>query len=95
MLQLTRIPVDSSMLFSVAYDKETSTLYAEFNTGQVWGYANVSEEVFNGLLKASSVGSYMRYAVLGCYGDYQVRRGRDFKWQVHQDLRLGNSPRLD
>ena len=42
------------MLSSVAYDKETSTLYGKFNTGQVWAYANVSEEVFNGLLKKGS-----------------------------------------
>lgn len=81
MTTLARIPVNSSMLSAVAYDEKEQILYAEFaNTGKVYAYEEVEKEVFEELLAAQSVGSYFRDNILDCYGDWQVKRGRDFKW---------------
>ncbi len=64
------IPVKSSQLKEVAYDAASETLYVRFhNTGKVYSYSPVSQEKFDGLLAADSVGKYyhahIRKAVTG------------------------------
>nr|DAD66406.1 MAG TPA: KTSC domain [Myoviridae sp. ctSyg22]DAN39455.1 MAG TPA: KTSC domain [Bacteriophage sp.]DAP62714.1 MAG TPA: KTSC domain [Caudoviricetes sp.] len=57
MLQM--ILVSSSNVHSVGYDKNTSTLYVKFHSGQTYAYYSVPEFHYTGLLNASSVGSYL------------------------------------
>lgn len=79
--KLKRIPLDSSMIEAAAYDQASKTLYLQYvNTGKVFAYEEVPEEIFQELLAASSVGRFVRAEILGCYADYLVRSGRDFRW---------------
>ena len=57
MLQM--ILVSSSNVHSVGYDKNTSTLYVKFHSGQTYAYYFVPEFHYTRLLNASSVGSYL------------------------------------
>ncbi len=55
---MERIPVQSSNLRSVGYDRESGTLEIEFKSGRVYQYSGVPEEVYEGLMSASSHGTY-------------------------------------
>jgi len=55
---MDRIYVESRMLLSVGYDRETSTLEVEFRGGGVYQYFGVPETVYDGLLSAGSKGGY-------------------------------------
>lgn len=75
--KLNRIPIDSSMIKAAAYDKNSKTLYLQFlNTGKVFAYEDVPEDVFQELLHADSVGRFVRSEIKGGYAGYQVRSGR-------------------
>ena len=50
------IPVSSSNLSSVGY--ENGTLYIAFNSGGVYAYFDVPLSIYQGLMAASSHGSY-------------------------------------
>lgn len=50
------IPVSSSNLSSVGY--KNGTLHVRFNSGWLYAYYNVPENVFRELMAASSHGSY-------------------------------------
>ena len=52
------IPVSSSNLESVGYEPATQTLRIEFKNGGVYEYHNVPEAEYQGLMSASSKGSY-------------------------------------
>jgi hypothetical protein len=53
-----RIPIQSSNIKSVGYDPLTSTLEVEFLNGSQYQYFRVPRQVYEGLIKASSKGSY-------------------------------------
>jgi hypothetical protein len=55
---MDRTPVSSSNLVSIGYDSETQTLEIEFVRGSVYQYSGVPEHEFQGLMSASSHGSY-------------------------------------
>ena len=60
------IPVSSSNLVSVGYDMSTSTLRIKFHSG-MYDYYNVPEDVFEGLLNASSKGKYHHAYIKNSY----------------------------
>ena len=68
------IPVESSMISSVGYDKATNVLRVVFNSGAVWVYSKVPEKVYAELIAAGSKGSYMRGCVIGAYSERCIRR---------------------
>ena len=53
---MNMIPVASSNLSAVGY--EGSTLYIRFHSGAVYEYYDVPSSVYNGLMSASSKGTY-------------------------------------
>ena len=53
-----RIPVASSNIASVGYDKETRILEIEFHHGAIYQYFDVPEEVYIGLINSSAKASY-------------------------------------
>jgi len=60
---MTRQPVASSNIKSLGHDG--STLEVEFTNGRIYRYAEVSPEVFQGLLGAESVGKHFNQNVKG------------------------------
>ncbi len=55
---MQRKPVDSSNLASVGYDSDAKILEIEFNSGGIYQYFDVPESVYEGLMSASSHGTY-------------------------------------
>lgn len=55
---MNRTSVTSSNLASVGYDSTTQTLEIKFLHGSVYQYLNVPLSVYQGLMAASSHGSY-------------------------------------
>lgn len=56
---MERIPVSSSNVQAIGYDEGMQTLEVEFNNGAVYQYFNVPKDEYEGLMNASSKGSYM------------------------------------
>jgi hypothetical protein len=62
------VPVVSSQIAAVGYDKDSQKLRVEFlKNGSLYQYDDVPEEVFNNLVAAPSVGGYFGTAVKGVY----------------------------
>lgn len=51
--------VQSSNVKSVGYDKEDSNIHIELHSGECYMYKDVPKRVFQNLLKAPSIGSYI------------------------------------
>lgn len=64
---MERTAVTSSNIASVGYDTDSQTLEIEFNNGTVYQYFDVSEQVFNELKGAASVGGYLAANIKGTY----------------------------
>jgi hypothetical protein len=60
------IPVSSSNLVSVGYDGSSMTLRIQFHSG-IYDYFNVPENIYNGLLSASSKGQYHHAFIKNSY----------------------------
>jgi hypothetical protein len=55
---MNRTPVRSSVLISVSYDAQTSTLEMELASGGVYQYLDVPQSVVTELMNAPSLGQY-------------------------------------
>lgn len=72
---MNRTPVSSSNLASVGYDPEHEILEIEFRTGSVYQYFDVPVHIYEGLMHASSHGSYFdAHIKKGGYSYTRVRR---------------------
>ena len=58
-------PVSSSNISSIGY--ENGTLYVSFHSGGLYAYSGVPVSVYQGLMSASSHGSYLARIVKGVY----------------------------
>lgn len=67
-------PVSSSNLKAVGYDAETKTLQIEFLNGGLYEYYNIPENIYKGLMAASSHGSYFDQHIKK--GGYRYRKLR-------------------
>jgi hypothetical protein len=64
---MNRIPVSSSNVATVGYDSKTQTLEIEFNNGGVYQYFDVSQEIYEALISADSVGKFLNANIKGYY----------------------------
>lgn len=53
-----RVGVESKLLKGVAYHPESQTLEVQFHGGKVYRYHDLSEEKFQALMAAKSIGSH-------------------------------------
>jgi hypothetical protein len=58
MAGLRRIPVRSSVIAAVGYDRETAVLEVEFRSGDLYRYFAVPPSVHAALMEADSPGAY-------------------------------------
>ena len=61
------IPVSSSNVQSIAYDETQLILYVRFLNNSTYIYKGVPQIEFDGLLNASSVGSYLHRNIKNLY----------------------------
>ncbi len=69
---MNRTPVASSNVASVGYDPNTMTLEVEFMNGSVYQYFDVPETVYQGLMNASSIGTYLNQNIKANYRYTQI-----------------------
>ena len=71
---MVREQVSSSNLASVGYDPAAQILEIEFHSGGVYQYFGVPTAIYQGLMAASSHGSYFdQFIKKGGYGYQRVR----------------------
>jgi hypothetical protein len=70
---MQRQSVQSSNLRSVGYDAQSNTLEIEFNTGGVYQYFDVPANVYQGLISASSHGTYFHNYIKSSYRYTRIR----------------------
>ena len=63
---MNMVPVSSSNLVAVGYDQSSMTLRIQFNSG-LYDYYNVPENIYTGLLAASSKGQYHHSYIKNSY----------------------------
>ncbi len=70
---MERTPVTSSNLKSVGYDPQTKTLEVEFQSGSIYQYSEVPEDVYQALMSASSHGQYYVQNIRSVYLSTRIR----------------------
>ena len=63
----TTVPVSSTALSSCTYDDETQDLIITFVSGRSYTHAGVPAEVYQGLVMASSPGTFYNEVIKGVY----------------------------
>ena len=61
------IAVSSSNVESIGFDSSTETLFVRFLNGSLYEYKNVPIMVYEQLIAAPSIGSYMHRNIKGVY----------------------------
>ena len=56
---MNRTPVSSSSLAAIGYDRDLNTLEVEFRNGRCYQYYAVPPHLADGLMSATSKGSYL------------------------------------
>lgn len=65
--------VESSMVYAVAYDAGEKILEVVFRRGGIWKYHDVPKSEYLKMMKSDSIGSYVRYCIIGTYREEEVR----------------------
>lgn len=64
---MNRAPVTSRNVASVGYDASTMTLEVQFRNGSVYQYFDAPSSVYQELMSAQSVGTYLSQNIKGSY----------------------------
>lgn len=72
---MTITPVESSVLKTVGYDEVRRLLRVEFRSQAIYQYRGVPAAVYEGLLRASSKGTYFNQLIRGRFEDQLVAKG--------------------
>jgi len=67
------IPVSSSDLSAVGYDSSSETLTIEFNSGGLYEYYGVPQNIYEGLMSASSKGKFFHRFIRDSYDTDRIR----------------------
>lgn len=67
------VPVTSSQLSYIGYDKDSNTLYITFKNGSVYEYTDVPITVYNELMGAASVGKYFASNIKNNYRNSRIK----------------------
>ncbi len=69
---MERESVSSSMINSIGYNSDESTLEIEFSNESVYEYYDVSEDIFNDLRNADSSGVFFNTNIRGKYSESKI-----------------------
>lgn len=67
MLNIEKVPVTSSNIEAIGYDKETETLRIWFKAGSLYNYEKVPEYIFSEFKVSPTLGSYFAGIIKGKY----------------------------
>lgn len=70
---MQRVPVNSSNIKAIGYDRDSLMLEIEFRTGRTYRYSNVPPHVYSGLMHAQSHGKYFQDYINNVYTHIEVR----------------------
>jgi hypothetical protein len=70
----TPFPLESSLLTSAAYDRDTRILRLTFKSGAVYDYFDVPVQVLDRLLHSHSPGSTFMQSIKGHYAEKFIER---------------------
>jgi hypothetical protein len=70
---MERQAVQSRDLAIVGYDSDSSTLEVTFRNGGVYHYSGVPQELYQGLLQASSLGTFFNEKIKDSYPFKRIR----------------------
>lgn len=70
---MDREPVRSSMISSIEYDINVQVLQIEFNSGTVWNYHNITDDVYSDFISSPSLGKYFLNHIRGQYRESRIR----------------------
>jgi hypothetical protein len=62
-----RVPVSSSSVAALGYDRSSSVLEVEFTSGRAYRYFDVPEIVYHGLVRARSIGQFLNERIRDRY----------------------------
>ena len=71
--EITRQPVQSSVLAAAGYDAKRRLLEIEFHSGAIYRYLEVPQEIFRRLLAAESKGQFFGAAIRGKFRSELVK----------------------
>lgn len=69
---MDRKNIDSTMIRSIGYDVNTSTLEIEFNSGEVWQYFDFLESSWYELDASDSKGKFFHHEIKNQYSESRV-----------------------
>jgi hypothetical protein len=69
---MNMVSVNSSNLSAVGYDSTKGIMHIRFNSGRLYAYYNVPENVYCELMNAPSHGSYFNSFIKGVYRDTKI-----------------------
>ena len=69
---MIRESVQSSMITSIGYDENTSTLEVEFNSGAIWQYYDVPGSIYYDMMNSGSLGKFFHSNIKRQYREAQV-----------------------
>lgn len=69
---MVRRPVESTMAKSIGYDVDSSTLEIEFQSGEIWQYYEVPEQLFYEM-KSVSIGKFFQIKVKNQYREKRIK----------------------
>jgi hypothetical protein len=64
---MERTPVNSSNVRAIGYNPDSEILEVEFNNGSVYQYGGVPEYEFDGIMNATSKGTYLNSNIKNKY----------------------------
>ena len=70
---MDRILVNSSNIITVGYDNAAKILEVEFQSGKVYQYMDVPEDLYQSLMAAPSKGQYFHDHIMNQYDFTEVR----------------------
>ena len=69
---MNRTPVTSSNIASVGYDRAANILEIEFTSGSIYQYTHVPLSIYDGLISATSCGSYFSRFIKDRFTVHQI-----------------------
>lgn len=69
------VPVDSTLLFWVAYSPHEQRLRLKFRSGEIYDYLQVPETVYQALVGAESKGRYFNHHIRDAFATQRLQTG--------------------